>query len=139
MSLEGNLRDLALAEVCQLLAHTRKSGELRLIAALAGLRATISFDVGAIVNATIIGSSSISQPESRAGSAPNVESTALEVLTWNEGTFRFVPAEKGEPILLTGVRLNTELILMEGARRGGEWARLSDRLPNARAIPAFAE
>ncbi|MEO7996854.1 MAG: hypothetical protein ABI852_05385, partial [Gemmatimonadaceae bacterium] len=24
-------------------------------------------------------------------------------------------------------------------RRGGEWARLSDRLPNARAIPAFAE
>lgn len=139
MSLEGNLRDLALAEVCQLLAHTRKSGELRLVAPLAGLRATISFDGGAIVDATITGSHSTALPEPDSTTAPHVESTTLEVLTWNEGTFRFVPVDAGQKMPQTGVRLNTELILMEGARRAGQWTQLSDRLPNARAIPAFAE
>lgn len=139
MSLEGNLRDLALNEVCQLLAHTRKSGELRLVAPLAGLRATISFDAGAIVGATILGSAATSLAGAQEGSVQEVERITLEVLTWNEGTFRFLPAEQGAKLTHTGVRLNTELILMEGARRSGEWARLSDRLPSARAIPAFAD
>lgn len=140
MSLEGNLRDLALAEVCQLLAHTRKSGELRLSAPLAGLRATLTFANGAIVDAEIVGPLLAGvQVDSGADIAQHVESTALELLTWNDGQFRFVPIAAGVKATQTGVRLNTEMILMEGARRTGEWARLADRLPNARVVPAFAE
>lgn len=140
MSLEGNLRDLALVEVCQLLAHTRKSGELRLIAPLTGLRATISFDGGSIVDASVTGDSAATgTDESTLDSAQRVESATLEVLGWNDGTFQFVPAGKGEAMPQTGVRLNTELILLESTRRKTEWARLSDRIPNVRAIPTFAE
>lgn len=140
MSLEGNLRDLALPEVCQLLAHTRKSGELRLSAPLAGLRASIRFASGAIVGAEIVGPLSEKAPiEQSVDTAQHVESIALELLTWNEGQFRFVPTENGVKAPQTGVRLHTEMILMEGARRTGEWARLADRLPNARVVPAFAE
>lgn len=140
MSLEGNLRDLALVEVCQLLAHTRKTGELRLSAPLAGLHAIISFDGGAIVDANIVGPLLAASSEaSPLDAAQHIESSTLEVLGWSEGTFRFVPADKGERMAHTGVRINTEMILIESARRSAEWARLSDRIPNARAVPAFAE
>ena len=138
MSLEGNLRDLALAEVCQLLAHTRKSGELRLHAPLADLRAAISFDHGAIVDAVVDGAPAATvSEESALNAAQGVERTALEILSWCEGNFHFVPAEQIDSV--HNVRLNTEMILMESTRRSADWARISDRLPNARAIPAFAE
>ncbi|MEO7360999.1 MAG: DUF4388 domain-containing protein [Gemmatimonadaceae bacterium] len=140
MSLEGNLRDLALAEVCQLLAHTRQSGELRLSAPLAGMSASIRFDGGAIVNATIDGTPVFAaSDESTLDLSQQVESVTLEVLGWNEGNFHFLPAEYRDGMPSTGVRLNTEMVLMESARRSAEWARMSDRFPNARAIPAFAD
>jgi len=142
MSLEGNLRDIALPEICQLLAHTRKTGELRLKAPLSGLSAHILFDSGAIVGADVAGLAVAVQPEAElaaADAAQAVERTALELLCWNEGEFRFVPHAGDAAALRTGVRLHTELLLMEGARRSEEWGRLSDRIPNARAVPAFVD
>ena len=142
MSLEGNLRDIALPEICQLLAHTRKTGELHLSAPLAGLRAHILFDSGAIVGAGVAGLAGPAYLEA-ASAAPDaaqaVERTALELLRWNEGEFRFVPHAGGAAALRTGVRLHTELLLMESARRSEQWERLSDRIPNARAVPAFVD
>ena len=141
MSLEGNLRDLALPEVCQLLAHTRKSGELRLKAPLAGLSAHILFHSGTIVGAEIAG---VTLPSHTGidSAAPNaaqiVERTTLELLSWNEGEFRFVPHVGEGELSRTGVRLHTAVLLMEGARQNAEWERLSDRIPNARAVPAFS-
>lgn len=142
MSLEGNLRDLALPEVCQLLAHTRKTGELQLKAPLAGLNAHILFDSGAIVGADVTGI--IPSPANDADIAPvdaaqTVERITQELLCWSEGEFRFVPRPADAPAIRTGVRLHTEMLLMEGARRSEEWARLSDRIPNARAVPTFAD
>ncbi|MGV3709791.1 MAG: DUF4388 domain-containing protein [Gemmatimonas sp.] len=142
MSLEGNLRDLALAEVCQLLVHTRKSGQLRLSAPLTGLEASISFVDGAIVGAEIDGLGML--PMSDFGAIVNdaaqaVETTTLELLCWQDGTFRFVPRAAGEPHFATGVRLNTELVLMEGTRRSEQWARLADRIPGARSVPTFVD
>lgn len=142
MSLEGNLRDLALPEVCQLLAHTRKSGELRLKAPLVGLHAHILFNSGAIVGAEInnLGVPIASDVDVVApDAAQTVERTTLELLCWKEGEFRFVPHSSETGPMRTGVRLHTEMLLMEGARRGEEWERLSDLIPNARAVPAFVD
>ncbi|MEP6833200.1 MAG: DUF4388 domain-containing protein [Gemmatimonas sp.] len=142
MSLEGNLRDLALPEVCQLLAVTRKSGELRLKAPLAGLNAHILFESGAIVGAGIRGMAipaALDTETSTQDAAQAVERTTLELLCWNDGEFRFVPDNDSASSLRTGVRLHTELLLMEGARRSEEWDHLSDRIPNARAVPAFVD
>ena len=142
MSLEGNLRDLALPEVCQLLAHTRKTGELRLKAPLAGLYAHILFDSGAIVGADISGAVPAVHVDAdviASDAAQTVERLTQELLCWNDGEFRFVPHAADAPPLRTGVRLHTELLLMEGARRSEEWARLSDRIPNARAVPTFSD
>ena len=142
MSLEGNLRDLALAEVCQLLAHTRKSGELRLRAPLTGLNAHVLFDSGAIVGAAIANLGLPLKAEaglSATDAAQAVERTTLELLCWTEGDFRFVPQGDDTTSLRTGVRLHTEMLLMEGARRSEEWERLSDRIPNARVVPTFVD
>ena len=139
MSLEGNLRDLELQEVFQLLAHSRKSGELHITAQLAGLAAIVAFDRGAIVNAAI---GSLSSREgvrlSLSATKQRVENSALELLTWRDGAFRFAArAATGDDARDTGVRLHTELILVEGARRIETWAKLSNHIPHARTVPAF--
>ena len=135
MGLEGNLRDLQLQEVFQLLAHSRKTGNLHILAQLAGWRAIVGFQGGAIVDALI---EALGIVPDQAGHAPctrqQVESAALELLTWKEGTFRFAPSTSMPD---TGVRLNTEVILVEGARRIETWARLSNRISHARVVPAF--
>jgi Domain of unknown function (DUF4388) len=142
MGLEGNLRELALQEVLQLLAHTRKTGDLCINAPLAGLTACISFDNGAVVNASIEGL----PPEDPAvfmNGKPDlavvVENAVLELLSWQDGTFRFVPLADRRDRAATGVRLNTDVLLMEGARRVDVWSRLADRIPHARVVPTFVE
>ncbi|MDQ6611084.1 MAG: DUF4388 domain-containing protein, partial [Gemmatimonadota bacterium] len=135
MGLEGNLRDLHLQEVFQLLAHSRKTGSLQIVARLAGLVARVSFERGAIIDAQVTGLAGAREPgHATAPTRQQVQSAALELLTWKEGAFRFVP---GATMPETGVRLNTEVILVEGARRIETWARIADRIPHARAVPSF--
>ena len=135
MSLEGNLRDLELQEVFQLLAHSRKTGTLHISAQLAGLSAIVSFDHGAIIDAQIVALASMTQRGSGAQcTRQQVESTALELITWREGAFRFAPVAEAAD---TGVRLNTEHILVEGARRIETWTRIANHIPHARSVPAF--
>lgn len=142
MGLEGNLRELALQEVLQLLAHTRKTGDLCVNAPVAGLSATVSFANGSVVDGELTGPAAddvIGSKTSGASLAKYVESVVLELLTWQDGQFRFVPAQAGSLRARTGVRINTDVLLMEGARRVEMWSRLSNRIANARAIPSFAE
>lgn len=142
MTLEGNLRELALAEVCQLLSHTRKSGELHISAPLSGLTAAIAFQQGAITGASIFGHSLVAigaAPVRLQDAQQAVESTTFELLGWTEGTFYFEPAADRERTRKTPVRLNTEVILMESDRRTTAWQRLSDRVPHMRVVPAFAD
>lgn len=142
MGLEGNLRELALQEVLQLLAHTRKTGDLCINAPLAGLSACIVFDNGAVVNATISGLPA-EEPSALVHGVADlshaVESAVLELLGWHDGTFEFRPLTDRKDRVPTGVRLNTDVLLMEGARRVDVWSRLADRLPNARVVPAFVD
>ena len=53
MPIEGSLRDFALHDIFQLLHLSRKTGELKVVREPAGTRATVVFDVGAVVAAGI--------------------------------------------------------------------------------------
>jgi hypothetical protein len=122
MSLEGNLRDLELQEVFQLLAHGRKSGQLRINAQLAGLAAVVCFEGGATIDA-LIGATPMDfgALSATTRSRAQVEGAALELLTWRDGAFQFVPATAGSATS-GSVRLSTEMLLVEGARRIEGWA-----------------
>ena len=64
-----------------------------------------------------------------------IEETIYDLLGWEEGYFRF--EETGErpegP-----VRVRVDSLLMEGARRVDEWARLESRVPSPDAVPVLA-
>jgi tetratricopeptide (TPR) repeat protein len=67
-----------------------------------------------------------------------MEETIYEIMAWDEGYFKFEEkAELGEQRLLARVRV--ESLLMEGARRIDEWARLESKVPSPEAVPALAE
>ena len=68
-----------------------------------------------------------------------IESVVFELFSWNEGTFSFAD-DRREPVPADAmVRVTTESLLMEGARRIDEWSRMSDRIPGADVVPILAE
>jgi hypothetical protein len=140
MSLEGRLRELGLAEVLQLLALSRKSGVLHLEAALQGRRAAVHFQQGSVVNAGTWRADDTSGALRlrTADEAREVEAIMLDLLLWRDGAFRFAPADEHAP---TGasMRLAIEPLLMEAAERAELWARIEDRVPHSRVVPAFVD
>ena len=66
-----------------------------------------------------------------------IEAVVFELLSWGEGFFRF---EEGPPGAggATSLRISTESLLMEGARRIDEWSRIADRVPSLSVIPQLA-
>jgi tetratricopeptide (TPR) repeat protein len=67
-----------------------------------------------------------------------MEETIYELMSWEEGYFKFEErAEIASQRLLARVRVDS--LLMEGARRLDEWSRLQTRVPNPEAIPALAQ
>jgi hypothetical protein len=140
MSLEGTIRDLGLQEVGQLLSLSRKSGVLSVRSALRGARAWIRFADGAIVDAgegdaLVTGASTA---PAAAGDRPAVEEAVLEVLAWREGTFAFAPAAV-PGAGASRVRIPTDAMLVESARREDAWSRIRDRVPSASAVPSFVD
>jgi len=67
-----------------------------------------------------------------------VERVVFELFSWKEGNFSFTD---GDAALVTPdatIRVSTESLLMEGARRIDEWSRMADRLPDALVVPRLA-
>ena len=66
-----------------------------------------------------------------------VEEVVFEMMSWREGYFSFVegplPALGGD----STVRLPTEALLMEGARRIDEWSRIESKIPHLDVVPAL--
>ena len=66
-----------------------------------------------------------------------IEAVIFELMSWREGFFSFedgpvnVPAE-------ANVKISTDALLMEGARRIDEWSRIADKVPGLTAIPMLA-
>ncbi len=66
-----------------------------------------------------------------------IEEVVFEMMSWQEGYFSFV---EGPLPTLAGdstVRLPTEALLMEGARRIDEWSRIESKIPHLDMVPAL--
>ncbi len=67
-----------------------------------------------------------------------IEEVVFEVMSWREGYFSFTEGPITEIPAEASVRIPTEALLMEGARRIDEWARIEKRVPHLGVVAVFA-
>jgi len=67
-----------------------------------------------------------------------VEEEVFELLSWREGFFSFTEGPVDAAPADALVRVPTEKVLMEGARRIDEWSRIEAQVPHLGVIPALA-
>jgi hypothetical protein len=67
-----------------------------------------------------------------------VEEVVFELLSWSEGFFRFEERSTLDAPAEASIRISTESLLMEGARRIDEWSRIEGKVPHLGVIPALA-
>jgi Domain of unknown function (DUF4388)/Tetratricopeptide repeat len=67
-----------------------------------------------------------------------VESVVFELMSWREGFFSFEERAPDDMPRDARVKVSTESLLMEGARRIDEWSRIADKVPSLSVVPAFA-
>ena len=67
-----------------------------------------------------------------------VEETVYDLMAWTEGQFRFEEKDAVD-VGDVEVRIRVESLLMEGARRIDEWARIEARIPSAESVPVLEE
>jgi hypothetical protein len=176
VALEGPLKEFHIQDVFQLLDLGRKSGVLRVTSELRQTAASVSFDQGGVVAATLgknpqrfgarlvrmskisakdldralamqekgdsrrlgdilVAIGAISRRELDRQLKAQIEETILDLLGWTEGHFRFEEGATGEALVESPVRLPTEGLLMESARRVDEWSRIEAKVPHLRVVP----
>src|SRR5689334_18078106 len=67
-----------------------------------------------------------------------IESVVFELLSWQEGFFSFEERAVADVPLDARIRISTESLLMEGARRIDEWSRIADKVPSLGVVPVLA-
>jgi tetratricopeptide (TPR) repeat protein len=69
-----------------------------------------------------------------------IESVVFELMSWREGFFSFEERAASEigNMPEARIRVSTESLLMEGARRIDEWSRIADKVPSLGVVPALA-
>ena len=67
-----------------------------------------------------------------------VEEVIFELMNWHEGFFSFVEETLKEAPADILVRIPTEALLMEGARRIDEWSLIEKKIPHLGMVPALA-
>ena len=67
-----------------------------------------------------------------------VEEVVFELLSWSEGFFRFEERSTLDAPAEASIRISTESLLMEGARRIDEWSRIEGKVPHLGVVPALA-
>lgn len=67
-----------------------------------------------------------------------VEEVVFELMSWREGFFSFEEREVVDVPAEASIRISTEALLMEGARRIDEWSRIEGKIPSLAAVPALA-
>ena len=65
-----------------------------------------------------------------------IEEVVFEMMSWHEGFFSF--GEEPVTVPADAVRIRTEALLMEGARRIDEWSRIEKRVPHLGVVPQLA-
>src|SRR5881628_2602843 len=147
MPIEGPLRELGIHDVFQLLDLSRKTGVLRVTSELRHNAGTISFEGGAIIFAEIR-----SNPHRlgalllRTGRITEADLERARDMQERQGDGRrlgeiLFSLGEGTPTDLPTdavVRIPTEALLMEGARRIDEWSRIEGRIPHLGVVPMLA-
>ena len=67
-----------------------------------------------------------------------IEAVVFELMSWQEGFFSFVEGQTADPATEAFARISTESLLMEGARRIDEWARIANKIPHLGVVPILA-
>jgi hypothetical protein len=67
-----------------------------------------------------------------------VEEVVFEVMSWQEGYFSFSEGTDSGLPAEASVRIPTEALLMEGARRIDEWSRIEKKVPHVGVVPSFS-
>jgi tetratricopeptide (TPR) repeat protein len=67
-----------------------------------------------------------------------IEEVVFEVVSWREGYFSFAEGPLADLRTDADVRIPTEAVLMEGARRIDEWSRIERHIPHLGVVPALA-
>jgi hypothetical protein len=67
-----------------------------------------------------------------------IEEVVFEVMSWREGYFSFTEEPLTDVPTEAAVRIPTEALLMEGARRIDEWSRIEGRIPHLGVVPLLA-
>jgi hypothetical protein len=176
MALEGPLKEFHIQDVFQLLDLGRKTGVLRVTSELRQTSASVTFDRGGVVAASmgknpqrfgarlvrlgrvspkdldralaqqekgdtrrlgdiLVANGAINRRELDRQLKAQIEEAILDLLGWTEGHFRFEESAVSEALVESPVRIPTEGLLMESARRSDEWSRMGDKLPHLRVVP----
>jgi hypothetical protein len=179
MALEGPLKEFHIQDVFQLLDLGRKTGVLRVTSELRQTAASVSFDQGRVVAASLgknpqrfgarlvrlgkisakdldralalqekgdsrrlgdilVALGAISRREVDRQLKAQIEEAILDLLGWTEGHFRFEEGAASEALVDPPVRIPTEGLLMESARRLDEWSRIEAKVPHLRVIPRLS-
>lgn len=67
-----------------------------------------------------------------------IEAVVFELMSWREGFFSFEERSVADAPAEATVKISTESLLMEGARRIDEWSRIADKVPHLGVIPVLA-
>jgi tetratricopeptide (TPR) repeat protein len=67
-----------------------------------------------------------------------IEAVVFELMSWSEGFFSFEERQVSDVPLDARIRISTESLLMEGARRIDEWSRIADKVPSLGVVPILA-
>jgi uncharacterized protein DUF4388 len=176
MALEGPLKEFHIQDVFQLLDLGRKTGVLRVTSELRQTAASVTFDQGGVVAATLgknpqrfgarlvrmskitakdldralalqekgdsrrlgdilVAIGAIGRRELDRQLKAQIEETILDLLGWTEGHFRFEEGAVSEALVESPMRIPTEGLLMESARRLDEWSRIEAKVPHLRVVP----
>jgi tetratricopeptide (TPR) repeat protein len=176
VALEGPLKEFHIQDVFQLLDLGRKTGVLRVTSELRQTAASVTFDRGGVVAATLgknpqrfgarlvrsgkisakdldralalqekgdsrrlgdilVSLGAIARRELDRQLKAQVEETILDLLGWTEGHFRFEEGATSEALVDSPIRIPTEGLLMESARRLDEWSRIESKVPHLRVVP----
>lgn len=68
-----------------------------------------------------------------------IEEVVFELMSWREGFFSFTERDMSDVPAGATVKVSTESLLMEGARRIDEWSRIADKVPHLAVVPVLAD
>jgi len=146
MPIEGPLRELGLPDVFQLLDLSRKTGMLRVTSRLRDDEGVVYFDGGRVVQANVrsrlrdrVDAAAISERELERKLRAQIEGAVYDLMAWREGFFSFEEREIADVPAGERVKIATESLLMESARRIDEWSRIADKIPHMQVVPVLAD